>query len=307
MSIFISIASYEDPSLADTMRSALENAENPDDIVFGLGLQYYDFPDLSEFNKNNLRILKYDPDTRPGIVRIRHEISKLMKDEDFFLQSDSHYKFSKGWDKILIDKYLEISKNINDSRIILLPMGPFEDGTVMSSRFRLELEDSALGHMVTQMIPENTREEVSSEYDEVYFGRVGQIFIPKDFISDIGLDSYSQLTLEIGYFSYRALMSGYRIFRINKSIMHQDDSTYFEQVWKNKQDSAINRFGSSLGVDRAIAWHEMSLALIYNDYSKYAIKNAVMSPERFWELQGESESFTKCKEYYDLILYNNPV
>ncbi len=42
MTIFISIASYRDPELERTIRSALENAENPQDLHFGVMLQEFE-------------------------------------------------------------------------------------------------------------------------------------------------------------------------------------------------------------------------------------------------------------------------
>ena len=48
--IFVSIAAFEDKALLKTIKNILENADNPDDIVFGLALNYKVYPDLSEFN-----------------------------------------------------------------------------------------------------------------------------------------------------------------------------------------------------------------------------------------------------------------
>ena len=36
MKIFISIASYQDPLLEATIYSAYNNAENPNDVIFGI-------------------------------------------------------------------------------------------------------------------------------------------------------------------------------------------------------------------------------------------------------------------------------
>lgn len=49
MSIFISIASYRDPELIRTIKSAIDNAANPEKLVFSIVVQDLptDIPDLS--------------------------------------------------------------------------------------------------------------------------------------------------------------------------------------------------------------------------------------------------------------------
>jgi len=303
--IFVSIASYNDPSLAKTIRSALSMADNPDNLVFGLGLQYYEEPDLSEFN--NLKIISYNPDTRPGIVRIRHNISKLYSDEDFYLQIDSHYDFSEGWDTDLINYHKEISKTAGTDKIILLPLEVYEDGA-MTSYFKPTLEYHAIGP-VLHPLPVNGKSQESRDHHEIFFGRVGQIFLPGSYIKDVGLDEYSHTTMEITYFSYRAIMSGYKIFQINKKILWQDDQEYFDAAWDGKSPKEVsqdsNRFKSSAVSEHPATWYEMSLAYVYNDYSKYSIKNATMTPEEYWSLQGCQEEFLNIRAVFDDLIYNN--
>jgi hypothetical protein len=41
MKIFIQIASYRDPELTPTIKSCLENAKYPENLVFGICRQYH--------------------------------------------------------------------------------------------------------------------------------------------------------------------------------------------------------------------------------------------------------------------------
>ena len=50
MSIFISIASYQDPLLESTVFSAINNADNPNNLVFGICDQSSNIRDLSAYN-----------------------------------------------------------------------------------------------------------------------------------------------------------------------------------------------------------------------------------------------------------------
>jgi hypothetical protein len=305
--IFVSIAAYNDPSLEDTIRSAIYSADNPDRISFGVALQYDHEPDLEEFSGNNLNTISYEPETRPGVVRVRYNISKeLYSGEDYYLQIDSHYLFTPGWDTSLIDYYQKISSENDTDKVILLPLEVYGDG-VMTSYFDPRLDENDLGPIL-HPVPVNGKSNIYGDYHEIYFGRVGQIFMPAKFLHEVGLDKYSHTTMEITYFSYRIIMSGYRVFQINEKLMWQNDTEYLKEVWDSTSEDdqeTEHRFGSSFAKEHPATWHEMSLAYIYNDYSKYAIKDAVMSPQEYWALQGTEQQFLKAKAIFDVVIHNN--
>ena len=53
MKIFIQVASYRDPQLIPTIKSALENAKKPNNLVFGIARQYHEddkFDNLDEYS-----------------------------------------------------------------------------------------------------------------------------------------------------------------------------------------------------------------------------------------------------------------
>lgn len=304
--IFISIAAYNDPQLVDTIKSALDNALSPENIYFGIALQYYKEPDLSMFD--NVKTISYNPDTRPGIVRVRHNISKLYSGQTYYLQIDSHYSFAPGWDKELIDWFKKISKDQNTKKIMILPLEPYVDG-VMASKFKLHLEHSQDGEsLVCHPHPVNSKLPDYEEYHEIPFARVGQIFFPGEWIDDVGFDQFSHTIQEIFYFSYRTIMSGYKVFQLNKKIMWQSDAEYYKVAWHGKDPeetySDPNRFKSAAVSDNKMTWYEMSLALVYNKFSKYAIEDAVMTPEDFWIMQGDHEGYSAAKEYFDSFIFN---
>jgi hypothetical protein len=64
MTIFISIASYRDPELERTIRSAIDNAVNPHELYFGVFLQ---------------EVEKFEPDLSwvPNLTLNKIEIDKL--------------------------------------------------------------------------------------------------------------------------------------------------------------------------------------------------------------------------------------
>ena len=104
--IFISIASYRDPELIPTILNCLDNARYPENIVFGICLQEGDainkkFP---RSNKDKFRVIRMKYSEAKGVCYARNLIQKkLVRDETYFLQIDSHMRFVPNWDKKLID------------------------------------------------------------------------------------------------------------------------------------------------------------------------------------------------------------
>jgi glycosyltransferase involved in cell wall biosynthesis len=106
MKIFIQVASYRDPQLIPTIESALENAKNPENLVFGIARQYHPddkFDNLSKYNKDKrFRILNILYSESNGACWARNQIQQLYKDEEYTLQIDSHMRFAKDWDVEMI-------------------------------------------------------------------------------------------------------------------------------------------------------------------------------------------------------------
>ena len=109
--IFISIASYRDPELIPTIENCIKNADNPEHLVFGISRQYHPddkFDDLSKYKKKkNFRVIETDYKKSLGVCNARHHIQQLFKDEEYYLQLDSHHRFIKGWDT-------KVKKTLND-------------------------------------------------------------------------------------------------------------------------------------------------------------------------------------------------
>lgn len=119
--ILVSIPAWEDTHLIETMRDAINKADNPKDIVFGLGLKYEVYPDLSEFDKDQIKIIKDEDinDGKPGIIGIREAIRGLITDEEYYMSIDAHADFLNGWDTKLkadIDELTYDNKKIIISR-----------------------------------------------------------------------------------------------------------------------------------------------------------------------------------------------
>jgi hypothetical protein len=108
--ILLHLPAYRDPELIPTIKDALDNAEFPERIHFGICLQYNPddgFDDLSEYeNDKRFKIEKIHYTKAKGLPYARALINDtLLTDEDFVCQLDSHHRFTQNWDTTLINWY----------------------------------------------------------------------------------------------------------------------------------------------------------------------------------------------------------
>jgi|TARA_B100001540_G_scaffold310229_1_gene327692 hypothetical protein len=102
--IFISIASYRDPLCTDTIKSIYDNAKYPHNVFLGICQQnkpgdLHCLHNLDNFPyKSNIRINELSYEYAKGPTYARYICSKLWNNEQYFLQIDSHTKFTKNWD-----------------------------------------------------------------------------------------------------------------------------------------------------------------------------------------------------------------
>ena len=114
MKIFVQIASYRDPQLIPTIKSILENAKKPKNIVLGICRQYHpedNFDNLDEYRDDKrFRIKDVLYSESKGVCWARNLTQQLYKGEEYTLQIDSHMRFEKDWDDTLIKMIKQLQK-----------------------------------------------------------------------------------------------------------------------------------------------------------------------------------------------------
>jgi hypothetical protein len=110
MKIFVSIVSYRDPLLKETIKSILETKSGIHDIVIGVFEQTTVSNSLltvcPEYTIDHfIRYKRIDPEYSDGVGWARYINSLQLIDEDFFYQIDSHTVFDKDWDIKLIEDF----------------------------------------------------------------------------------------------------------------------------------------------------------------------------------------------------------
>jgi len=114
--IFISIACYRDPEVVPTIRDAYNKAKFKSNIIFGIYAQMGNDPDekldVSFINPNQMRLLVKSYLKARGPSYARYIIyNKLYKGELFYLQIDSHTRFTENWDESLVEMLMGLPEN----------------------------------------------------------------------------------------------------------------------------------------------------------------------------------------------------
>lgn len=104
-SIFISVVSYCDDLLRQTLTDALLKAKNPKRLFFGIVEQH--FPE-QRFLKggsptDNIRYIGVNPEDSRGCYWARNVVLSLYKGEKWFFQIDSHMLFDQDWDEKMVE------------------------------------------------------------------------------------------------------------------------------------------------------------------------------------------------------------
>ena len=106
MKIFVQLASYRDPQLVPTIEDMLEKADNKDLFTFGICWQYDEAEDTTVYdNKKDFRVKKYSYKESEGLGWARNITNSLYNGEELTLQLDTHHRFAKGWDTMMLQDY----------------------------------------------------------------------------------------------------------------------------------------------------------------------------------------------------------
>ena len=119
--IYIYFACFHDTEVYPTIMDAIEQAQNPENLVFGIDFQYIQeqtMIDMKHWLKENpivnarVNYLKYTDDNfweYVGLAKGRKRAYAMREDEQYALLIDGHSKFGSNWDRKLIYKY-ELAK-----------------------------------------------------------------------------------------------------------------------------------------------------------------------------------------------------
>lgn len=120
MKIFVSIASYRDNLLWQTVDSAISNSKNSSSLHFAIVDQT---ESEYQLRSNQVTYIHIHPKFSRGPCWARSLALSYYNNEDFVLQVDSHTVFDEDWDTKLIDQLLHCTTLSNKCLLSAYPFG----------------------------------------------------------------------------------------------------------------------------------------------------------------------------------------
>ncbi len=221
--IFISIASFCDPHLQFTLAGLFDKASEPDRLRVGVVDQSSDLNRswiAAQSWAGQVQYLQLHPVDSRGCSWARSLAFSLYREEDYFLQIDSHTHFEDGWDTSLIDQ-LGFVQAVNPKAILSCYPPPFdfdEAGKPFPSQ-----DSSASAYWLRPMPELELKEddltlrfltEYVDDADFVVGHHVGGgfIFTSGNFIHDVPYDPYMYFHGDEQNIALRAFTRGWTIF-----------------------------------------------------------------------------------------------
>ena len=265
MSIFISIASYQDPLLVSTIFGAYNNADQKENLIFSVcdqsdnSINVNGFPFASQIHYDHV-----DPLLSKGACWARHRIQNFYNNEDYYLQIDSHTQFLPGWDSRFIEEISKIesiqsSDNYHLKPIITsYPRGfkllDFDKG--LFELFTADKRTTLIAYRKDSIFSRGSFSRQvgipldSAKISHAFLMAAGCIFTRGNFVQEVPYDPKYYFYGEEQSIALRAFTRGFSFFHIPEvPLFHlytDVDNLPRKMHWDPEDDK-----------NRAVKWHEL--------------------------------------------------
>ena len=234
--IFVSIASFRDKELIKTVNSCLAKAKHPDNIRIGICWQYDEEEDLTAFD-NLIQVEShkvYWKDVEGSVCWARHLIQdKLFRNEEHYLQIDSHTLFAQDWDELLLEMYKSLP---TDKAVIsvgppyyydetaegALPPEPWDENIEVVGDIKFEtiikkqkLDSFGNGFFVYGFLP---ADDISKPIPARHIS-AALLFTTGKWVKEVPYDPNLYFHGEEGSLALRSFTNGYDIYNPNKFVV----------------------------------------------------------------------------------------
>ena len=224
--IFVSIASYKDFDIVNTIIDCFNKANNPNNVFIGVCLQdtEVELKRITDLISNhpfylNVKFMQILASEAQGCGWARNLIMEnLYNNEDYFLCIDSHSRFLIGWD----DEYLNELNNIPSKGVISVFPQFFEFNEtydVYSKRKIATIYTSNAPTWTDSFIPPHCMRTPIDGYEKVMNISGGNLFGGGEIVNILKVKEYYNPTKEQEIYSLLLFKSGYDIFAIKKNII----------------------------------------------------------------------------------------
>jgi hypothetical protein len=263
-SIFISIAAYRDPELLATLRDCIAMAADPRDLRFCIGWQHSpedSWDNLDEFQSDTrFDIIDIPHQESKGACWARHQIQQRYHGEDYYLQLDSHHRFSRHWDKKIKKHLANLEAAGHEKPLLSAYLPPYHPTREPAGR-----EAFVYAQKIDRFIPQGViflgshhipnwkqmRKPFRSRFISAHF-----LFTRGTFVREVPYDPEMYFHGEESSLAVRAFTHGYDLFSPHRPIIwheytrkgktkHWDDAA----DWNARNDRSYARYRELFGMD----------------------------------------------------------
>jgi glycosyltransferase involved in cell wall biosynthesis len=285
MTIFVAIPAYRDQELVPTVLDALAKAAAPQDLRFGICWQHAEGDSIAPLDTHpQVRIIEREYGRSRGVGWARSLAASLYDGEDYVLQTDSHMRFTPGWDANLID---ECRRAPSDKPVLstwpahYVPGEQLKPGPALRIVFRAY--DSGGAPTFTYAPISGVREVPVP----AGFMCAGVVFTPGSFIAEVPNDPYIYFFGEEITTAVRAFTRGWDLFALTRHLLwhHWGGAATRVRHWNDHSDPAdLNQ------------WARLE------DQSRRRVRGFLQSPSSGLYGVGSVRTYDEYQEYVGLDL-----
>ena len=216
--ILISIVSYMETELENTVKRFFEDADNPENLLFSIVSQGEVHPDFDFLDLSNLRYIKLLPEDSYGVSWARALASVQFTDYTYYLQLDAHMFSEKSWDTKLIELYETEKKTKQKLVLSSYPKSYYVDSN--EERKIRNDTDQCMNSFKGIRFGEWGKQEPILGLTKSYYIQGALLFSEKQFLLDVPVISEISFFLEETVNSVRAYQAGYEVCAFPKPIFY---------------------------------------------------------------------------------------
>ena len=302
--LFVQIASYRDPELIPTVLDLVEKADNPSQLRIVVAWQHDDLESIDPI-KHLIEYIDIPYVESKGVCWARNLIQQKYNNEEYTLHLDSHHRFVKGWDTLLIEMYQQC-KELGSEHPLLTTYLPKYDALteeylheVWQMRLDKFMEDGPLFFIPEPVLNlDSLTAPIPARFYSAHFA-----FTDGNFCKLVQHDPDYYFYGEETNISVRAFTHGYDLYHPHKLLAwhqynrtfrptHWDDSVKFgkdtSQYWEARDcnstkkhrilfgmDGSVNNIPGVFGNIRTVADYEVYSGIRFSDryISQYTLEN----------------------------------
>ncbi len=258
--IFVSVASYRDQVCTNTLTELYKQAEFPENVFVGICQQNKNddsecIPEDFQY-KNNVRIIRIPEHEARGPTFARYLCSTLWYGEQYYMQIDSHSKFTKNWDTKCINMIKEIkSLNLSQKPVISAYPTSIDDYREDDNSNQVPTMCRAYFTDRNMISLQGAEHQKHTDYYETPYLASGFFFCESIFLYELPYDPYLDYIFigeEIEH-AIRFYTNGYNIYTPNKNIIyHEYTRADKPKIWtdqKYKDDEAFEKIKMIIGLE----------------------------------------------------------